>query len=360
MHQKSDVAERGAPNGDETRKQPGGETYEKSYRYLRLAMVGLLICVAVAVGYQSVLQGRLLGSVSAYYYTPAQAFFVSGLIGLGACMIALRGMNTLEDAALNLGGVFAAIVAIVPTGRNADFRAAVLACEKAETPLLTDLDCPTVQALVEANRANVDNNLFALLAVGAIALLASLVFAWKDRTLANRKARKSFLWGFGVASGLWLVILFARVASLQWVIKNFHWIAAVLLFICIFVVAIANARRVKDESHDRAKDQSSAQPSSEKPSSEEPSSVKPVKQSMEAAGDLIGVGKRGDRYIWFARVMLLGAVVTLVLWRLTDLTLFWVEVSVFLLFIAFWTAQTIELDPRQKTVLEPPKTADQS
>jgi 4-hydroxybenzoate polyprenyltransferase len=231
----------------------------------------------------------------------------------------------------------------------------------------------------------VDNNLFALLAVGAIALLASLVFAWKDRTLANRKARKSFLWGFGVASGLWLVILFARVASLQWVIKNFHWIAAVLLFICIFVVAIANARRVKDESHDRAKDQSSAQPSSAQPSSAQPSSAQPssaqpssaqpssaqpssaqpssaqpVKQSMEAAGDLIGVGKRGDRYIWFARVMLLGAVVTLVLWRLTDLTLFWVEVSVFLLFIAFWTAQTIELDPRQKTVLEPPKTADQS
>src|SRR5918993_627047 len=115
-------------------QQQDNATIQKSYRYLRLAMVGLLVCLAAAVLYQSVRQGDLLGSVSAYYYTPAQAFFVAGLVGLGACMIALRGTNLVEDAALNLGGVFAAIVAIVPTGRNADYRAAVRACREADTP----------------------------------------------------------------------------------------------------------------------------------------------------------------------------------------------------------------------------------
>ena len=165
------------------------DTLAKSYRYLRLAMVGLLACLAAAVGYQSWRQGDLLGSVSAYYYTPAQAFFVGGLIGLGACMIALKGTTPVEDLFLNLGGVFAAIVALVPTGRDADYRAAVRACREAGTPLLTQkastgrLDCPTVQVLEATTKANVDNNLAALLFVGAIVLVAAFVVARKDGPL---------------------------------------------------------------------------------------------------------------------------------------------------------------------------------
>jgi hypothetical protein len=39
----------------------------KSYTYLRLAIVGLLIAVGTAVLYQSAHQGSFLASVSAYY-----------------------------------------------------------------------------------------------------------------------------------------------------------------------------------------------------------------------------------------------------------------------------------------------------
>src|SRR5215471_18859647 len=107
------------------------DTEVKSYRYLRTAMVGLLIGLGAAVIYQTGHQGFLLDSVSAYYYTPAQAMFVGGLIGLGACMIALKGTTPLEDISLNLGGMFATVVAIVPTARSADYAAAVHACEHA-------------------------------------------------------------------------------------------------------------------------------------------------------------------------------------------------------------------------------------
>ena len=137
--QKSDVDGRDEPAGAAAAQQQDSDTLAKSYRYLRLAMVGLLVCLAAAVLYQSWRQGlNFLGSVSAYYYTPAQAFFVGGLIGLGACMIALKGTTPVEDVFLNLGGVFAVIVAIVPTGRDADYRAAVNACQEADTPLLTE------------------------------------------------------------------------------------------------------------------------------------------------------------------------------------------------------------------------------
>ena len=331
-------------------QQQDNDTLAKSYRYLRLAMVGLLLCLAAAVAYQSVRQGNLLGSVSAYYYTPAQAFFVGGLIGLGGCMIALKGTTTVEDAFLNLGGMFAVIVAIVPTGRDADYRAAVRACREAGTPLLTQqagrLDCPTVQALADATRANVDNNLFALLAVGLIALVASVVIAWRDGTFNAHAAEsaKNFWLGFGVALGLWLAILIARMASLEWVIDNGHWIAAVLLFICIFAVAVANAHRVeKEQSEEQAGD----------------GSTSAVQESVDAARGLIAMRNRHDLYIWIARVMLLVAAVTLVLWRFTDLiSLFVVEASVFLLFMAFWAVQTFELESRQVVILRPVTPAD--
>ena len=325
------------------------DTLAKSYRYLRLAMVGLLLCLAAAVAYQSVRQGSLLGSVSAYYYTPAQAFFVGGLIGLGACMIALKGATPIEDIFLNLGGVFAAIVALVPTGRDADHRAAVRACNETGSPVLTEkvstgqLDCPTVQALEATARANIDNNLAALLLVGLFVLVATFVVAWKagllkpeaesdagrrrpgevttqslhavrdtvreltalgrrdwylwarvtlavagvtlvlwwvfhlitlfwveaavflffmvfwtvqtfelERSTKATGAQRSspatkteFVWGFGAAAALWLALVIARWRHPQGVIDNAHWVAAVLLFVCVLFVVWQNSRRAE-------------------------------------------------------------------------------------------------------------------
>jgi hypothetical protein len=348
--QDSDGDGRGEPAGAEAGERRDSDIVAKSYRYLRLAMVGLLACLAAAVLYQSWRQGwPPLGSVSAYYYTPAQAFFVAGLIGLGACMIALKGTTPIEDLFLNLGGVFAAIVALVPTGRDADYRAAVRACREAGTPVLTQkastgrLDCPTVQALEATAKANVDNNLVALLIVGFIVLVATFFIAWKagarkagplkpqadgdagrrppdvvtrqsvnavgntarELTTFRRRARynwarltlwvaagtfllwkfgplslfwveaavflffmvfwtaqtfeletkpagvqrssppskRDFVWGFGAAAALWLVLFIARWRYPQAVIDNAHWIAAVLLFVCILFVVWQNSRR---------------------------------------------------------------------------------------------------------------------
>jgi hypothetical protein len=336
--------------GEPADQHDDSDTLAKSYRYVRLAMVGLLLCLAASVFYQSWRQGgNLLGSVSVYYYTPAQAFFVGGLIGLGACMIALKGTTLVEDVFLNLGGVFAAIVAIVPTARDADYRAAVRVCREAGTPLLTEkavtgLDCPTLQALEDAIKANVDNNLFALLIVGIVALLVSVVLAWRDGVLSRQadryanRTKRNFLLGFAVALGLWMAVLVARLASLQGVIDNGHWIAATLLFVCIFVVVVANSRRVeKEQSGD---DSQSA-----------------VQESLGAARGLIA-WRRRDRYISIARLMLGGAAVTLLLWRANFITLFWVEAYVFLLFMLFWTVQTFELESRQVVILRPVTAAD--
>jgi hypothetical protein len=85
-----------------------------------------------------------------------------------------------------------------------------------------------------------------------------------------------------------------------------------------------------------------------------------VRQALDAVGELIAVRRHRDWYIWIARLMLLVAVVTIALWRFADLSLFWVEASVFLLFMLFWTVQTFELESRQVVILRPVTTVDGS
>ncbi len=299
----------------------------KSYRYLRTAMVGLLIALAAAVFYQLWRQRfHVLSSVSAYYYTPAQAMFVGGLIGLGACMIALRGATGFEDVGLNLGGMFAAVVAVVPTSRGADFESAMRACQQTNTPLLTrqgsgGFDCPTVQALIAATKANVQNNVAALLVVGFLGLVATVLFAYSDAKAGRpRRFGVLFWWGLGASFVLWALGFVGMLVSLDWFVHHAHFIAAIGFFVCIVAVAVANAVR------------------RQRPDINEHSGMR---LTLGAARDVLT--RRPHLYTWFVWAMLGVAGVGVALFFAGVITLFWVEISVALLFALFWITQTVEL-----------------
>ena len=55
-------------------------------------------------------------------------------------------------------------------------------------------------------------------------------------------SKTDFVWGFGAAVALWLIVFIARWRYPEAVIDNAHWIAAVLLFVCILVVVWQNSR----------------------------------------------------------------------------------------------------------------------
>lgn len=288
----------------------------KSYRYLRIAMIGVLFALAASVFYQSSQQGSFLASVSAYYYTSAQGVFVGALIGLGVSMIALQGMNDAENLFLNLGGMFAIVVAIVPTDRGPDFDTAVQACRKSGGTLLTHrasntLDCPTVHALQEAARANVENNMAALLIVGGLALILAAVILAKSRNDgAGTAGRKWAFAGLSAAVLLWAGGLIALAVSVNWLAGNAHYIAAGCLGLCILVVVEANAYRRQERGR------------------------------RTNAVNLLSA----YRYTWIGAVMLVGAGVLIWLWQAGVISLFWVEISVALMFILFWTVQTLEIE----------------
>jgi hypothetical protein len=316
----SDVRDRPAPEAGAPPPQPPSETALKSYRYLRITLVALLVALATAVFYQSGRQDfHLLSSVSAYYYTPAQAIFVGALLGMAACMIALKGTTGLEDLFLNLGGMFAAVVAVVPTSRGQDYEAAVRACKATAGPLLTDqasgrLDCPTVQALADATRANVQNNMFSLLVVGFLGLLVTALLGVKGKAL---EANGGVDWrGFGVAGALFLAIAVTFSATQEWFVGHAHFVAAAGLFVCIVVVVVQNIFRHRAESGLAA----------------EPG----WGRRLFASSD------RGNAYVWIARLMVPATIVVTLLWGTHVISLFWLEIFVAFFFAAFWTTQTVE------------------
>jgi len=85
----------------------------KTWRYLRLAIVTLVLGLAAAVIWEWHLAPHecLQQSISAYFYTPARGMFTGALIGIGVCLICIRGTTNAEDTALNLAGIFAPLVA---------------------------------------------------------------------------------------------------------------------------------------------------------------------------------------------------------------------------------------------------------
>jgi hypothetical protein len=92
-----------------------------TYRYLRAAMIALLVMLLLAVGYQWWWvndHACWLGSISAYYFTPARTVFIGSLFALGTCLIAYKGHSDAEDVLLNFSGFMAFVVAMVPTARD--------------------------------------------------------------------------------------------------------------------------------------------------------------------------------------------------------------------------------------------------
>ncbi len=152
----------------------------QSYRYSAVVMIGLLVALAAAVFYQTIKQDSFLSSVSAYYYTPAQAVFVGALIGLGACMIALQGTERRRGHAPQPWRHLRDRGGDRPHEPRRRLPDAVHACGLTNQAA-TKLDCPTTLALQEATRANVENNVAALLIVGGLALILSAYILVRDR-----------------------------------------------------------------------------------------------------------------------------------------------------------------------------------
>jgi hypothetical protein len=309
----------------------------RTYRYLRLGMAGVLLALAVSVGLEVARSGGCWQrSISAYYYTPTRPVLVGTLLVLGFAMVVLVGRTPVEEVALDLAGLFAPVVAFVPT---TDVNTCSLDPGLAGTGAGVAGGGPSgAPAVAEATRAVADavlNNMATYLMVVPAALillqvLPALVGRLRDDDVEDpvwartRRASYAVGWVFTGAYLLWW--RWAGDADFR---RWAHPVSAVLLFVCIVVVTAATAY---DRTAVRAQ--------------QEPAAVFVHRLAPRVARSL------RSGYGLLTVAMVLAFAVCAVVHLLTG-WVHWVlvvEVSLVTLFAAFWLVQTVELwdeDPRR-------------
>jgi hypothetical protein len=275
------------------------QSTRKTYRYLRVAIVGMVALLAVSVVIETALgDSGQLGSISAYYYTPVRSIFVGSLMAIGLSLIAIRGRDGGEDTLLNLAGMLAPVVALVPT------------------PLTRTGDDGEPEAYVPVDYLpSVDNNVGSLLVIGVV----GVGFAAWTASRNPRETRRAAVIGVAVAAVALAGFAGWFLAARDSFVVGAHYLAAVPLFGFISAVAWINAKAARQLHEDD-----------------------PVLRMLPA-------GRRARLYQLIASAMVATVVVAGVLGalQLADVTpiahwLFYVETVLLALFVAFWLLQTAE------------------
>lgn len=163
----------------DTRTNLTSQDSVQTYRYLRIGIILAVIFLgsSILIEHGNAPEGCWQTSISAYYYTPVRAVFVGTLIAVGLALLVIKGRGLGEDMCLNIAGMLAPVVAIVPTTD-------VGICWSVEPgPRPIEVEGSLARWLV----TNVDNNFHALLYAGVVALgVAILIVVLMKLGIAGR------------------------------------------------------------------------------------------------------------------------------------------------------------------------------
>lgn len=196
----------------------------KSYRYLRIGMIGAVGLLAVSIGLERLGVDCWQTSISGYYYTPVRAVFVGALMAIGLSLVVVKGRTEVEDGLLNVAGMLAPVVAVVPT-----------------TEVVSCWSVPPAQFPVDADdfatvfEAAIRNNMGALLVTAAVGLVVAVVLG--QRTMGSaRAAVRQLEAGSRLGLGAAVVLVVVATGALLWwpgFPTHAHDIAAGLMFVCL-------------------------------------------------------------------------------------------------------------------------------
>jgi hypothetical protein len=281
----------------------------QTYVALRWAVLVVVVLLLAAVLVTAWLTGVWQTSISAYYYTAAGPVFVAALCATGACLILYHADNP-ENLLLDFAGFFAFVVAFVPT--TIDF----------DEPPPGTLSVPTPDDVA----AMVQSSVLALLTAGLLAVLVGWAL-WRQEAASGHEEPKPSHTREAVAAclvalGIGLGIFFFATTLIE---NHAHWVAAVSLFVLLFLVVLTNARRV-----DRT---------------DPPAGFwKFVWWTLRTL--VTQDRQQGDTfryYVTIARLMAASAIgLGLSGWAGFDHWIFWAEAVQILLFSLFWQRQTAE------------------
>jgi len=202
----------------------------KTYRYLRIGMVGAVVLLAASIAIERSKVDCWQTSISAYYYTPVRAIFVGTMIAVGLSLIVYKGRGW-EDSCLNFASMLAPVVAVVPTtdvGR-------CWSVPPGPPPVNAD------GSLADWVVANIDNNIYALLIAGGLGLIVAAITAM----VVNRSVRAPLEQGERgtrlslAATALVLLLVWWSIQNWDDFYTRAHAIAAVLMFVFLIGAIVA-------------------------------------------------------------------------------------------------------------------------
>jgi len=291
----------------------GDELTIRTYRYVRVLIVLLTAGLISAVLVEQHTANCLLGSISAYYYTPARGLFTGALIGIGVCLIAVRGENELQDGLLNVAGLFAPMVALVPMhfGAGTPDRPSREAMCIASAHRAPDLRPGNVKegvfSLVTAGRIDsIRNNTFALLVMVGLGLLVLGVMIVWGRRHPRPGAGQPRVWPWAVTALIGALVWVLYVFAHGFYIENVHFTTAVLMFAAVSLFAVFDG-------------------------------IRTIRLQRAV--------KRGIAYVVLGAILLTGCGVIMLAGNSAgwDYTTFTAEIWGIGIFLAFWIIQTIDL-----------------
>ena len=194
-----------------------------TYRALRMGVVAVALLLMTSLVLEVIrTKGLELTSISASYYSPVSKVFVGVLVATGMALIAIMGREKSEDGALNLAGMLAPTIGMLPTTVGPS---APGACREGVGK------CIPSTALID-----VENNVSSLLVLGFLVLLGALIYVLKNHGARSPQLRRMILPGavWLVSATLWL---FAR----ELMLVHGHNLAAFVFFILLAWVARINA-----------------------------------------------------------------------------------------------------------------------
>lgn len=196
----------------------------KTWRYLRLAIVALVLGLAAAIIWEWHLAPHhcLQQSISAYFYTPARAMFTGALIGIGLALICIRGSTDFEDTALNLAGIFAPLVALIPTPEVSQ-------------------GCASYPGSAGGRVEGYTNAVVAVFVMGALALLLLAGLAIAHRINAGRwDLTGSTVVGWLAGWAVWAVVLIVFATQRDWFDQKMHFTSAIAMFVFAWIAVGLN------------------------------------------------------------------------------------------------------------------------
>jgi hypothetical protein len=198
---------------------------QRTYRYVRLGIIGAVFAIFVAL----VAYGTTVGwptSISALYYTPANTVFVGSLFAVSLGLLALSG-HSVEQALLDLAGVVAPLIAIVPTaiGDN-DVPGMVTGCP-GDVPCVPDYFLPAI---------GIGMVTFAV--VGGAGVVLAVILALVQRTIS-----RGLLLAIAVAAAIILGMTLWWALDPASFVPSAHLVATIALlgFMALASIAAASA-----------------------------------------------------------------------------------------------------------------------